>query len=144
MVRSRTSSVLAIGIVLVLAAVAEAADFCVDLNLNGAANILVGKAFRVPSKGSCKAFSGFIQDTSRDLLTGNACTDSAGSQVEFNLMGSPAGLGAVHAINLFLPLPSLTGGGGEDKVLIGGGIGLLDNSLTADKVACSPPVVPVL
>jgi hypothetical protein len=144
MVRSRTSSVLAIGIVLVLAAGAEAADFCFNLNLNGAPNILVGKAFRVPSKGSCRAFSGFFQGPSRDLLTGNACTDSAGSAVEFNLMGSAADIGAVGFFNFFLPLPSLTGGGGDEKIVIGGGIGLVKYPLTADKVACSPPVVPVL
>ena len=142
MVRSRTLSVLAIGIVLVLGAVAEAADFCVSLN--GGQNIFVGKAFRVPSKGSCKAFSGFRQGSSLDLVTGNACTDSTGSEVEFNLMGSaPPGIAALEAFNFSLPLPSLTGGGGDDKVVIGAGIGLLDYSLAADKVACSPPVVPV-
>src|SRR5262245_7943953 len=143
MVRSRTVSVSAIGIVLVLAAVAEAADFCVSLN--GGQNILVGKAFRVPSKGSCKAFSGFRQGTSLDLVTGNACTDSTGSEVEFNLMGSapPPGIAALEALNFSLPLPSLTGGGGDDRVVIGAGIGLVDYSVTADKVACRPPVVPV-
>ena len=141
MVRSRTLSVSAIGIVLVLAAVAEAADFCVSLN--GGTDILVGKAFRVPSKGSCKAFSGFRQDTSRDLVTGNACTDSTGSEVEFNLMLSAGGYAAFEVLNFSLPLPSLTGGGGDTKAVLGGGIGLVDYSLTADKLACSPPVVPV-
>jgi hypothetical protein len=127
-------SVLAIGLVLVLAAAAEAADFCVSLN--SGANILVGKAFRVPSKGSCKAFSGFIQTYLRDLFNGNACTASNGSEIEFNLVGSARG---IETLNVTLPLPSLTGGSGIDTVAGGSG----SYSLTADKVACSPPVVPV-
>ena len=138
MVRSRTLSVLAIGIVLVLAAVVEAADFCVSIN--SGAHILVGKAFRVPSKGSCRPFNGIIQYAFGGLFSGNACTASNGGYVEFNLMGSAGG---IRALNFYLPLPSLTGGGGDDKVVIGAGIGLVDYSVTADKVACRPPVVPV-
>ena len=76
MVRSRTLSVLAIGIVLVLAAVVEAADFCVSIN--SGAHILVGKAFRVPSKGSCRTFNGIIQNAFGGLFSGNACTASNG------------------------------------------------------------------
>ena len=143
MVRSRTLSVFAIGIVLVLAAVAEAADFCVSISLNGGQNIFVGKAFRLPSKGSSKAFSGFRQGSSLDLVTGNACTDSTGSEVEFNLMGSaPPGIAALEAFNFYLPLPSLTGGTGLGSYAVGG-IGTTDEPLTTDNVACSPPVVPV-
>jgi len=141
MVRSRTLSVLAIGIVLVLAAVVEAADFCVSINSGASgAHILVGKAFRVPSKGSCRTFNGIIQNAFGGLFSGNACTASNGGYVEFNLMGSAGG---IQALNFYLPLPSLTGGTGLGIYAVGG-IGTTDDPFTADKVACSPPVVPVL
>jgi hypothetical protein len=126
--------VLTLALVFVIASVAQAADFCISVN--GGAVIVVGKNFHVPAKNTCKPFSGFLKTGGATLLNGNACTASDGSLVLFNLVGD-----GLVSLQFSLPLPSLTGGTGGETVAIPTSTFSLD--ITADKVTCSPLVVPV-
>src|SRR5215813_4941015 len=83
----RTSSrVVVIALVLLLtgAGIAWAADTCFKDNFD---NVLVGKAFGLPTVGNCKAFNGYFagQDYA---VSGNACRTSDGTTFFFNLLAS--------------------------------------------------------
>ena len=103
-----------------LATPAMAKDFC--LSNNGTDLFVVGKGFKIPSKGQCKPFGGFFEGS--DLVSGNACTRSDGSAVYLNLNFSPGG--GVENDNITLSLPSMTGTGFDCYDRSGGtGAGLL-------------------
>jgi hypothetical protein len=88
---------------------AGAADFCIKHYRPGfgAFFSMVGKGFKVPSKGRCKPFLGFATSTqSLDIfdVTGSACTATNGSNVQFVLTEIHR-FGSVSFVSMTLPLP---------------------------------------
>jgi hypothetical protein len=74
------AAVVTLVLVLGSAAVASAADFCLDLS----GTTLVLKGFALPGKGACTVFRGFYSG-SDTVVWGNACGTSDNSMVRFGL-----------------------------------------------------------
>ncbi len=93
----------------VLGGSARAADFCIQVQPMDSTRY-VGKNFRVPGPGKCKAWHGVYLPSFApvSVSTGTACTSSDGSTLRINLVTSRETV----AFNdyIVLPLPSLTGG----------------------------------
>jgi hypothetical protein len=66
---------------------AQAGDFCITASTFQ----IVGKSFKVPSPGKCKPFFGFFSTSSGSYTTGQACTASDNSHVNFVLTSTMAG-----------------------------------------------------
>jgi hypothetical protein len=90
---------------------AQAGDFCITASTFQ----IVGKSFKVPPPGKCKPFFGFFSTLSGTYTTGQACTASNGSHVNFVLTTTVVTeLGFAEWDNVDLALP---GGAG---MLVGG------------------------
>jgi hypothetical protein len=86
---------------------AQAGDFCITA---AATFQIVGKSFKVPPHGKCKPFFGFFSTSPGSATTGQACTATNGSHVEFGLTTTDSGSpGFTQWDNIDLSLPALTG-----------------------------------
>lgn len=104
--RSLVFGPIAVLLVLRLAAVAHARDYCLD---NDA---FVLKGFAVPSKGHCRQVVGYQQLVGVNVLTGGACTAGNGSHVaiQFNLQFDPnSPSDRLYMFEFPLPLPTTQG-----------------------------------
>jgi len=134
----RTQSIALAAVLLLAPQIMHAADFCL---VNPP---LVGKGFKIPSKGKCKPFLGFGTGVT-GIWTGGACTNSLGTLVHIGVQ-SLDNFG-IESVSIDLSLPALTGSGEDcvaDTNLAGGGLSPgLCTSIATSVVACSPSTVPV-
>jgi hypothetical protein len=133
----------AMGLVAGLAGSASAADFCIRHYRPGyqAFFDMVGKGFKLPSKGRCKPFLGFASSTQTPDafdVTGSACTASDGSAVHFVLTELSRGSSSVSFIAIELPLPLGPSGTIMHRYTNGGSL-----TGTSTPQACSTTPVPV-
>jgi hypothetical protein len=114
---------------------AQAGDFCITASTFQ----IVGKSFKVPPPGKCKPFFGFFSTPAASYTTGQACTASNGSHVNFVLTTTETGtsLGFAEWDNVDLALP---GGAG---MLIGGADLFGALTTTSGVVVGAPCNVPV-
>ena len=140
--RARITSVrslaLAAAILLCNFADGSAADFCI--NYNGGGCNYVGKNFKGPRPGKCRAWLGVgtpICFGAHNAQTGTACTASDGSNVHFTITATGVGGGPLIT-SIDLPLPALTGGTGVACNNAGGCFPFG----TLDRVECSAVPVP--
>ena len=88
---------------------AHAADFCVTVSPTDSTKY-VGKGFKVPRPGKCKAWNGVYLPSfaAVSVSTGTGCTSSDGTTLRINLVTSRETV----AFNdyIVLPLPELTNG----------------------------------
>ena len=135
----RTQSIALAAVLLLVPQVTLAADFCLT------SPPLVGKSFKIPSKGKCKQFVGFLRTGVPGAWTGGACTNSLGTVVHLTVQ-SLDNFG-IESLRIDLSLPALTGSGEDcvaDTNVPGGGLsGGVCTSFITDAVACSPSTVPV-
>jgi len=120
---------------------AHAADFCIA----SGGLTYVGKSFRVPPSGKCKAWSGFILGLSGDpdnTTHGTACASSDGGHVDFALTTAVEGGDDVLFDHLSLPKPSLAGGE-RSRNRLNNFFGDDGSGLAAEKTACPTTVVPI-
>ena len=122
---------------LLSSAAPAAADFCLEDNFS---NIAVGKGFLVPSKGVCREFHGFIQDTSTALF-GQACGSSDNKRITFRL--TLMGPFDVAGYLFTLDRASLSGSGQLCQSDVVGSPGACSTITDIAKIACSPSIVPV-
>ena len=94
----------AIGLATGLAGTAGAADVCIKYYIPYLkfSLTIVGKGFRVPSKGRCKPFFGYSMEGG---VTGSACTSSDGSKANFTLTQIVGSTGETSFFHVALPLP---------------------------------------
>src|SRR5262245_54111070 len=95
-----------------LGTAAHAADFCVD---EGGV-IFVGQGFKVPGKGKCKTWKGFllVPGLAVSISAGTGCTTSDGSALKLHVVSSRAT--DFSSSYITMPLPSLTGGTNDEVV----------------------------
>jgi hypothetical protein len=91
---------------------ADAADFCIDEG----GSIFVGQAFKVPGKGKCKTWKGFllVPGLPVAISAGTGCTTSDGSALKLHVVSSRAA--DFSSSYITMPLPSLTGGTNDEIV----------------------------
>ena len=124
-------------VVLGSAAAGHAADFCIEVN----SVVLVGKQVRIPPKGNCKTWKGFmLNDCPNAVSTGTICRDSDDSRVDISIMTSCPGSIVFHD-HVTLPYPSLTGGT-DIFSFFDVGSGGFQAPFPANKVPCEPKKVP--
>jgi hypothetical protein len=89
-----------------LAQKASAADFCISYYENVInPTALVGRGFKIPARGRCRAFLGFKELFGTADVTGSACTASDGSAVNFVLTKSTRQFGLASVLHLTVSLP---------------------------------------
>ena len=123
---------------------AQAGDFCIT-ETSAPSNVFIGKSFRIPPKGKCKAWIGFTPNIFTFPNTGSACTASDGSHVTFNIAATVLdGAADGEAAFFDVSLPSLTVTLAFDAQL-GAGNGPSNTSTftTATAGPCSPLVQPI-
>jgi hypothetical protein len=69
---------------LLLAQSAEANNLC----LSASSVVLVGEHLAIPAKGTCKPWTGFVNSTPGNILTGVICTSSDGTKFFANQVTS--------------------------------------------------------
>lgn len=139
----RKAQVLGLGIVLSLGGnlSAYAADFCIA----SGGLTYVGKSFRVPPSGKCRAWSGFIQGLAGDpdnTTHGSACASSDGAHVDIALTTVVEGGDDVLFDHVSLPKPSLTGGE-RSRNSLHNFFGDNGSGIAADKATCPSGIVPL-
>jgi hypothetical protein len=134
------SSFLVVSVLVLGAGVARAADFCV-VPVPGSGSQFVGKDFRMPGKGKCKAWNGILITSFSDVsvTTGTGCTSSDGTTLRLHLVSAREAL----AFNdyIVLPLPALTGGTADEIVAQFGSSVTHFTGVTAGK--CDPKSIPI-
>lgn len=105
--RTTTVRRLALAAVLLVATVApaSAADVCL---LDSAGVSFVAKQFRMPRKGQCKAFNGYL-DHSLVMATGGACATTNTGQIFITLTFGVGSLSNGSGASMDLSATSLTG-----------------------------------
>lgn len=88
---------------LLLPQIASAKNYCIG-GFPNTAYILLGAGFKIPPKGSCRAWIGFNKQ-GHSASSGTACTASDGSDVNFSITTGTesGGFAEIDAINLSLP-----------------------------------------
>lgn len=131
------SIALATALATALPAAARAADFCIDEG----GSIFVAQGFKVPDKGKCKTWKGFllVPGLPVAISAGTGCTTSDGSALKLHLVSSRAA--DFSSSYITMPLPSLTGGTNDEIVPELGSTRVHFTGLTAGP--CNPKKVPV-
>lgn len=121
-----------------LSGAAQAADFCMEWQTVSQTHTLVGKGFRLPTRGRCKPFYGVDAYGGQQWeATGSACTSTAGDEVHF-LVTYMAQSYAPIFLDIALPLP--LGGYGE---ITASGVNGLFTVLSVSPKDCNPGTVPI-
>ena len=134
---------MALGLAAGTAAPARAADFCIRHYRSGYGEFfsMVGKSFKVPSKGRCKPFLGFAASAQvADVfsVTGSACTATDGSQIDFLLTEMERAASSVSFVHIVLPLPLGPSGTIVHRYANGS-----SSTGTSSPESCATPVMPV-
>src|SRR5262245_15888319 len=119
----------ALTIAIAVGSVARAADFCVSAN--GNPDLLVGKKFKVPGRGTCKPFFGFQMGAASIPVTGQGCTNDSNTTLTLELLSMQGGQGVTTYL-ITLSLPSM--GGSLDTCHLGPGS--YCSSLVSNSVSC--------
>ena len=122
----------------VIAGPAMAKDFC--LSKTGSTVYIVGKGFKLPTKGKCKPFSGVFELA--DLVSGNACTKSDGSGTYFNLTFSPET--GVENVSIILDLTMMSGTAFDCFDVMGSTTGPHCSSFGVSVIDCPSANMPIL
>jgi hypothetical protein len=100
--------------------VAGAKNYCISGFPNGTF-VLVGVGFTVPSKGTCKTWTGLT--TQNDLNSpsaGTGCTSSNGTELSLTITTSvPQNAGHIEIDSITLSLPKQTGGTNSTNIKTG-------------------------
>jgi hypothetical protein len=123
--------------VLFAAAAAPAADYC--LTLTDLGNVYVGKKFKPPTKGKCKAWSGFCMTLcSENVQTGTACTSADGTQTNFQITTAYLGSSSRESASIELQVATQTGSA-DVLTYSSGGNGSFDSDVTGAKCNVAVP-----
>jgi len=126
---------------------AEASDFCLQQTSKPELSFVL-KNFKMPRRGKCAQFGGWCANcVNDDMLTGNACTFSDGTEVRFGFQTSPMAIGPVFNYSenwaFSLNTSSLTGTFVNRQLIYAPG-GASGTTLTgpANGGTCHPAIVP--
>jgi hypothetical protein len=136
--RSRLTIIVALASAMALDSVvlASASDFCIT---NG--DTVVGKNFRIPSKGKCKPWLGYTvnDEGGPNSGTGTACTASDGSHVTIEITTMYPASGDTIFATIMLPLPLGSGATfGESGLIPGTGYVLFKGGGSTTAGPCNP------
>jgi len=115
---------------------ARASDFCITES-TGLGLTFVGKSFKIPGKGKCKPWIGFVKSGANYPSSGTACTTSDGSEVSVSITTAPFD-GITNSLVDFFSF-SLPGLGSMDasELPLGGSPTFASGTATAG--TCNPP-----
>jgi hypothetical protein len=126
-----------------LAPAAQAKDYCL-FDQTVPSYVLVGRGFTIPTKGKCKAWTGFTAQAGFNSPTaGTGCTSSDGSHLALTLTTSfPQNGGDVEidSINLSLPAQS----GASNFNFLSGGTASSGSPFPVVGQVCNPTPIPAV